>query len=530
MSQSLILLNGRVVTLEPEQPRAQAVVVRDGNIVYVGDDATARAYRQSDSEVIDLHGRLTLPAFADAHIHFTAYAQSLENVDLSGCRSLDEAVERVRARSAQTTPGVLIWGGGWNNAEWREPAFPDKRPLDAAAPANPVILTRKDGHSLWLNSLALQNAGITRDTAAPPGGQIDHDLEGEPSGILRENAIELLGGGIGVLAAEIRPEMLERAIRHAHAAGLTTIHNIEGANALRAFQSLHARGRLTLRVVHSIPDSRLAAACELGIQRGLGDDWLRLQAVKIFADGSLGSHTAEMREPFLDTPGNRGVAVTDAPAMSRLVKQAADAGLDVWIHAIGDAAITRVLDVFANMRRQGHREPIFRIEHVQHLHPSDVPRFCEWNVIASMQPIHQPGDMRVADAALGQERARWTYAFRTLADAGALLAFGSDCPVEPLDPLLGIHAAVTRQNAAREPDGGWHPEQRISVMEAVRAFTWGAARSVGDETRAGTLRVGKRGDLVVLSENILNIPPHAIRDTLPVMTISGGHIVFARAS
>ncbi|MBI4672340.1 MAG: amidohydrolase [Chloroflexi bacterium] len=525
MPRHLILLNGNVITLDPDMPRAAALVLRDDEIVYVGDDTTARSYRQHNSETLDLQGKLALPAFTDSHIHFTGLAQSLENIDFAGCGSLQDAVERVRARVAQTPAGQLLWGSGWNNAEWSDPAFPNKRALDAVAPRHPVILTRKDGHSVWLNSLALRQANITRDTLPPEGGVIDRDANGEPNGILRENAIELLGDGIGAFGGAIRADTPQRAIRHAHSRGLVTIHNIEGANSMRAFQDLRAQNKLTLRVVHSIPADQLASARQLGIQRGLGDEWFRVQAVKIFADGSLGSHTAELREPFLDTPDNCGVGVTDSETMLDWARDAADAKLDVWIHAIGDRAITRVLDVFATLRTEGFHDTRLRVEHVQHLHPSDVARFRELDVIASMQPLHQPSDMFVADALLGRERAAWTYAFKSLQDAGATLAFGSDCPVEKLDPLLGIHAAVTRQNTQGVPENGWYPEQKISVMEAVHAYTLGAAQSVGDDSRAGTLAVGKRGDVIVLNENIFEIPLRNIPQVSVSYTISGGAVV-----
>ncbi len=525
MSKTLILLNGNLITLNSAQPRASAIVLRGDEILYVGDDAGAQMFRERDSEIIDLENQLTLPAFTDAHLHFTGFAQTLENVNLVGCHSLEEAVERVRARVAQTPRDVLIWGGGWNNAEWSNTAFPNKRALDAVAPNNPVILTRKDGHSIWLNSRALENAKITRETIVPDGGVIDYGEDGEPSGILRENAMELLGGGVGAFAADIREETLLRAMQYAHATGITTVHSIEGANALRAFQKLRANNKLTLRVVHTIPAENIELAANIGIMRGFGDEWLKLQAIKIFADGSLGSHTAELREPFLDTPNNRGVATTTSEMMLQQARQACEAGLDVWIHAIGDYAITRVLDVFATLRREGYSEPSLRVEHVQHLHPSDVTRFRELNVIASMQPIHQPSDMFVAEALLGRERAAWTYAFKSLLDAGAILAFGSDAPVEKMDPLLGIHAAVTRQNAQGIPANGWYPEQKISVLDAVRAYTLGAASASGDEARAGSLAIGKRGDVIVLSEDIFEIPPREILNTRIVYTISGGKIV-----
>ncbi len=527
MTAHTLLLNGKVVTLDESRPHADALVVRGDEIVYVGDNDGARAYQQSDSAVLDLQGKLALPAFTDAHIHFTGFAQSLENVDLRGCHSLNEALARVRARVAQTAPGQLIWGGGWNNAEWDNPAFPDKRALDSVAPEHPVILTRKDGHSIWLNSRALQDAHLTRDTVAPDGGVIDRDADGEPNGILRENAIELLGGGIGAFGSAIRQDTLQRAIEYAHSRGVTAIHNIEDTNSMRAFQSLRAQNKLTLRVVHSIPIDKLPFAQALGVQRGLGDEWFRVQAVKIFTDGALGSHTAEMHEPYLDTPDQRGIAVTNSETMMDAARRAAHADMDIWIHAIGDRAITRVLDVYETLRAEGFTAPRFRIEHAQHLRPSDVTRFRALNVFASMQPIHQPSDMFVADAVLGPTRAAWTYAFRSLLDAGAALAFGSDAPVEKLDPLLGIHAAVTRQNAQGEPADGWYPAQKISVMDAVRAYTLGAAQAGGDEMRAGALAVGKRGDIVVLNQNIFELPAREIQHATVAYTLSGGQVVYS---
>ncbi len=529
MTAHTILLNGSIITLDASQPRANAIVMRGDEIIYLGDDDTARAFRQRDDTVIDLRGMLALPAFTDAHIHFTGFAQSLESIDLSGCRSQQEAAERVRAYAATIPHGQLLWGGGWNNDAWDNPAFPDKRALDDAAPHHPVILTRKDGHSVWVNSRALRDAKITRAARAPEGGIIDRDADGEPSGILRENAMELLGSGVGAFGRAIDANTLQRAIQHAHARGLTTIHNIEDANSMRAFQALRARDQLTMRVVHSIPAEKLSHALALGLARGLGDEWFRFQAIKMFADGSLGSHSAELREPFLDMPGNCGVMVTDSETMLETAREAARHNIDVWIHAIGDRAITRVLDVYAQLRAEGFGETRLRVEHVQHLHSSDVARFRALNVFASMQPLHLPGDMFVADALLGSERAAWTYAFHSLQDAGATLAFGSDCPVEKLDPLLGIHAAVTRQNAADEPAGGWYPAQKISVTDAVRAYTLGAAQSAGDEKRAGTLTVGKRGDVVVLRENIFEIPPREIARANVAYTFSGGQLVFSNA-
>ncbi len=527
MRDEVILLNGNVRTLDPRQPRARALVFRAGEILYVGDDAGARAFQTRGTQVIDARGRLVLPGFTDAHIHFCGFAQTLDRVNLEGCRSIEEAVARVAARVRTTRAGERITGFGWNHLDWTGPQFPNKRPLDAVAPDNPVFLTRKDGHSAWVNSAALRRAGIVRETSDPEGGKLERDTEGEPTGLVRENAMALFGKGIGQDDEEIPEASLMQAIALAHRAGLTAIHNVEGPNALRAWQSLHSHGKLKLRVVHAIPYTNLEHARALGLQRGLGDEWLRLQAVKMFADGSLGSQTAEMREPFVGSD-KRGMAVMDRATMLQLAREAVSAPLDVWIHAIGDAAITRVLDIYESLRGEGYADAILRIEHAQHLDPSDLPRFARLNVVASMQPIHQPSDMKMADELLGPARARYAYAFNSSRQAGVTLAFGSDCPVERFEPLRGIYAAVTRQNEAGEPREGWYPEQRLSVEVAVEGFTLGAARAAGDGEYAGTLSVGKRADAVILSQDIFEIPPREILQTEIDYTIVGGEVVCCR--
>jgi predicted amidohydrolase YtcJ len=528
MSQDLIIVNGDIRTQDPSRPRANAVACQAGEVVFVGDNEEALATRTTHTVVIDAIGRLVLPGFTDSHIHFTGFAQSLSRVGLEGCRSIEEAVSRVAARVSTAAVGETIYGWGWNHLDWNTAIFPDKRPLDEVAPSNPVILTRKDGHSAWVNSAALRKAGITRETPNPEGGFLERGVDGDPNGLVRENALELLGRGIGKSDEAVSEAELERAIAMAHRAGLTTIHNIEGANALRAWQLLHNHGKLKLRVVHSIPWESLENAVALDIERGFGDRWLRLQAVKLFADGSLGSQTAEMSEPYVG--GEKyGMVLTDPDTMLRMSRAAALGGFDVWIHAIGDSAISRTLDMYQVLRAEGLGTG-FRIEHVQHLNPRDLSRFARLNVIASMQPIHQPSDMRMADILLGEGRARWTYAFNSLRNAGATLAFGSDCPVERFDPVKGIHAAVARQNESGDPPGGWFPEERLSVQAAVEGFTRGAAIAAGDTLHSGSIAIGHQADAVILSRNIYEIPPDEIRLTEVDYTIVGGEVVCARGS
>jgi predicted amidohydrolase YtcJ len=418
--------------------------------------------------------------------------------------------ERVRAAK----PGEWIFGRGWNHLEWDKPEFPNSAPLDAIAPAHPVALTRKDGHSMWLNRVALERLYIARDTPNPDGGIIERDAQGEPTGLLREKAMALVSGNIGFEPNQVSEEELVTAIRNAHQAGLTGIHNIEGANALRAFQTLHAKNKLTLRVLHMIPSDNLDHAVGLGLQTGLGDGWLRIGGVKIFADGSLGSKTAWMLEPFADDPKNCGVPVTLPEKIESLARAAAQAGLMVVTHAIGDRANREVLNVYEKLRREKFTN-IFRIEHAQHLHPADIARFAALDVIACMQPIHATSDYQMADAFLGQ-RARYAYPFNSLLNAGATLKFGSDCPVETLDPLVGIHAAVTRERVSGDPRGGWYSEEKLTVEETVRAYTSPLAQNVN-------------ADCVVLSQDIFTIPPREILNTRVEQTIVDGEIVYAAA-
>ncbi len=521
----LLLTNANIYTLNPTRPRANAILFAHGRVAALDDDA--RAMRIARAETIDLRGQTVIPGLVDAHLHFTGYAIGLARVQLDGARSLEEAVARVAARAQSAQPGEWIFGMGWNQMDWAHPQFPTKAALDAVAPNNPVLLRRKDGHSVWVNRATLRTANITRATLDPPGGVIDRDNAGEPTGILRERAQDLLTGGIGFEADAVSENELLTAIRNAHQAGLTGVHSMEGAPALRALQDLRGKGKLNLRVTHMLPAANLEYAAAVGLQMGLGDEWLSIGGVKIFADGALGSQTALMLEPFEGSRDNRGVAVTLKEEIERLARRAAESKLMVCTHAIGDRAIRDVLDVYETLRGRGEGfTGVFRIEHVQHLHPADIPRFRALNVIASMQPIHATSDCFMADQLIGA-RGRWSYAWKSLLNAGATIALGSDCPVETLDPLAGIHAAATRERAHGEPRGGWYPEEKLSVAEAVRGYTVSAASAAGERAEEGMLAVGSRADCVVLSHNIFEIPPREILQTRVEQTIVGGVVVYS---
>lgn len=528
MKKGLILENGTIYTMNPQQPTAEAVVVRGTRIAHVGTTAEMRVWAGHGGwEVIDLAGRTVLPGLVDGHIHLSGYAIARARLDLSGVSSLEEALALVAAWAQKTPPGRWIEGRGWNHYNWGG-RWPTRQDLDAVAPDHPVCLRRQDGHSSWVNTAALRLVGISPETKAPLGGEIVVDEEGQPTGILKERAEELVLERIGKPDQAERLRLLEEAFREAHAHGLTGVHAPEEAEAFGDYQTLYARRELRLRVLAHLPQNRLDQAIELGIRSGFGDERLRVGALKIFADGSLGSKTASLLQDYEDEPGYRGLPTLQVRELDDLVLKASQAGIAVAVHAIGDRAVRLTLDTIARAQRKAGPPALpHRIEHAQLLHPQELGRFRELGVVASMQPIHATSDMPVARRLWG-ERCRYAYAWRSLLDHGAILTFGSDSPVEPLDPWAGIHAAVTRQRADGTPQGGWFPEERLTVEEAVRAYTWGNAFAAGETHLKGTLEEGKVADLIVIDRDIFQIPPAEILGTQVEMTILGGEIVYAK--
>jgi predicted amidohydrolase YtcJ len=533
MQADLVLYNGRIYTMDRASPEAQAVAITGNKIVAVGDDAQIKHLLTPGGEAIDLEGRTVLPGLTDSHIHFVGYALRLTRIDLAGVESKAETIARVAERAQTAEPGEWLLGGGWDRNLWEDPSFPTKEDLDSVAPHNPVALSSKDGHSLWANSLALARAGITAETHSPPGGEIERQPgTGEPTGILKENAEGLVKSIIEDPSLGTIESALKAAIANAQRAGLTGIHDCEGELAFAAFQELLGRGELGLRVLIHIPVRNLDDAIGLGLRTGFGGEKLRVGNVKIFADGALGSRTAAMLSPYEDEPLNSGIVVTSKEEMRELVRKASRAGISGAVHAIGDRANRDVLDILEESRQSGEGMGLrHRIEHVQLLHPTDIPRLAKLGVIASMQSIHATSDMEMVKRHWGEERGRGAYAWRSLLDAGTVLAFGSDCPVEPLDPLAGIHAAVTRRRADGTPGPeGWHPEERITVEDAVRAYTLGAAYASGEEGVRGSITPGKLADLVVLSQDIFAIPPMSILETEVEATILDGQFVYVNES
>jgi len=529
---SLILYNGQLFTQDPHFSQATAIALHAGRTLAVGGDAEVRALATPGDRQIDLGGRRVLPGLTDAHFHFYDWALARRGLELAGATSLADVRERVRRVVQTAVPNQWILGQGWNQDAWPVPRLPGRADLDDLAPDNPVILWRTDLHLAWVNSRALQAAGIAATTPDPVSGIIGRDEAGQPSGILRELAINLVRRVIPPPTADETDQAMRQAIVAAHRLGLTGVHDMrimggeDGPPAFRAWQRLRAEGTLSLRVWMMLPGERLDEAIALGLRTGFGDDTLRIGGIKLFADGATGPRTAWMLAPFQDA--GTGLPLTPMAEITRLVSRVHQAGISAAVHAIGDRAVRELLDVFSEVlpRQAGAARPLapHRIEHVQHSHPADLRRLAPLGLVASVQPIHTTDDMKMIEQACG-ERARWAYAFRDLLDAGTQLALGSDCPVASPNPFRGIHAAVTRQRPDGTPPGGWYPAQRLTVAEAVAGYTVGPARASGQVNQHGSLTPGKLADLVVLDRDIFAIPPEEIADTEVCLTVFNGQVV-----
>ncbi len=528
-----ILVGGKVWTGNPDQPEAQALAIADGKVAAVGSDAEVRRWAGPSTIVIALQGRRVVPGFNDAHVHFFDGGQGLASVQLRDASSPEIFRDRIGAYADTLDKGRWVLNGNWDHERWTPAELPTRQLIDAVTPDNPVFINRLDGHMALANTLALKLAGITRDTPDPPGGSIVRDASGEPTGVLKDAAMNAVYAVIPEADATEISDALHAAMRYANENGVTSVQDMSASPAiLRAYQQLLADGELTVRVYGAQPLSRWERLADAGIAADFGGDMLRIGVLKGFADGSLGSTTALFFEPYLDEPGTSGLPsdeMVDAEAMLADMLGADAAGLQLAIHAIGDKANAAILDMFAEVaRRNGPRDRRLRIEHAQHFRMSDIPRMHAQGVIASMQPYHAIDDGRWAEKRIGAERAKGTYAFRSLLDAGAVLAFGSDWYVAPMEPLMGIYGAVTRRTLDGAHPDGWVPEQKIGVADAVRAYTAGSAYAEGQEAVKGTLEPGKLADLVVLSQDIFAIDPTTIDKVRVDTTILGGRVVYQR--
>jgi predicted amidohydrolase YtcJ len=528
-----ILVGGKVWTGNPAQPEAEAIAILDGRIAAVGSDTEVRRWAGPATKVLELRGRRVVPGFNDAHVHFFDGGQGLASVQLRDASSPEVFRDRIGAYARTLDKGRWVLNGNWDHERWTPASLPTRQLIDAVTPDNPVFVNRLDGHMALANSLALELAGITRDTPDPPGGSIVRDANGEPTGMLKDAAMNAVYAVIPDASDAEIATALRAAMRYANENGVTSVQDMSASpDILRGYQQLLADGELTVRVYGAQPLSHWERLAAPGIKAGFGNDMLRIGRLKGFADGSLGSTTALFFEPYLDEPGTSGLPsdeMVDQAGMLEDMVGADAAGLQIAVHAIGDKANATILDMYAEVeRRNGPRDRRLRIEHAQHLRAADVQRFHTLHVIASMQPYHAIDDGRWAEKRIGAERAKGTYAFRSLLDAGAVLAFGSDWFVSPMEPLVGIYAAATRRTLDGAHPDGWVREQKISVAEAVRAYTFGSAYASGEEALKGTLEPGKLADLVVLSDDIFAINPVQIEHTHVDATILGGKVVFER--
>ncbi len=524
-----ILYNANIATLDPVQPRASAIAIRGDQILAVGSDEDILALAGRDDESVDMGGQTIWPGLVDAHLHLQHYALGLQMVDCE-TDTRQECLRRVAERAQQAEPGAWIRGHGWNQNNWPE-GFGSKEDLDRIAPNNPVYLTAKSLHASWANSKALEMAGIRAGTPDPKDGHLGRDASGQPDGILFELAMGLIDAALPEPTAEqVRLAILE-AQPILWKLGLTGVHDFDPVTCFAALQALQQEDRLRLRVLKGIPEPRFQEFAALGMRTGFGGAMLRLGSLKLFSDGALGPHTAAMLQPYENDPDSTGMLFLTSRDIFECGREAVTHGISLAVHAIGDRANREVLDAYQQLRKfeQENNLPRLRhrIEHVQVLHPADLQRLAQLDVIASVQPIHATSDMYMADQYWG-ERADLSYAYNTLRESGARLAFGSDAPVESPNPFWGLHAAVTRCRMNGEPQiEGWHPAQRVPLIDALQSFTTGPAYAAGLENRLGKLSAGYLADLIVLDSDPFAIDPHEICNLHPAGTMVAGDWVYS---
>jgi predicted amidohydrolase YtcJ len=529
----IILSNAVIATQNPRQPITQALAIGQGRILAAGTNGDILHLAGAGTQTIDLDGRLVVPGFIDTHIHFYEWALKRQGVRLDDLASLEELLERVRRETVDRPISQWIMGQGWNETDWREPRMPTRETLDRAVPDHPVLLWRCDLHLAAANSAALKLAGIDAGTPDPPEGRIERDAAGEPTGILRELAINLIRQAVAPPDAGQVTQAFAEATRALHRRGVTGIHDVrlmadkDGAAAFQTFQALDRDDRLALRTWVTLPGHHLEEIIGLGLRTGFGNNRLRVGHVKFFSDGGMGARTAWMIDPYLDA--QRGMPLMDMATLAHDINRADEAGLSVMVHAVGDRANRELITIFETLdsrrKRSGGSRPVIphRIEHVQMIRPEDADRLGALHLALCVTPANMVLDINLIDSAVG-EKGRWTYAFRRLMDTGAPVMFSSDCPVCDPDPLVGIHAAVTRQRADGTPQGGWHPQNRVTAAEAIQAYTATPA-AVHRAIDLGMIAPGKKADLAVLSENLLTSPPSRIPLIEVDMTLFDGKIV-----
>ena len=519
LNASLVLLNGKIYTFNREKPRAEAVAVLNEKIVYVGEDKEASKLVGPNTQVINLNGKTVIPGLTDCHVHMASFGRSLSTLNLRGLTSITQLKRLVKEKAESLPPNAWILGRGWDQEKFVEKRLPTRWDLDEAAPENPVVLFRVCGHICVANSRALELAGIDKATEPPPGGEIDKNVStGEPTGIVRENALELV---IKAFPKASEKEILNtcvEACREAVKAGLTCVHwIIESPMELHALQRLRKDGKLPLRAYVLVPAELMKHLKGLGLMQGFGDSMLRIGGVKIFVDGSLGARTAALKEPYNDAPETSGMLVSSQEKLEDQFLEAHSSGLQLAVHAIGDKAVDVALQAFEKaLRKVPKGDARHRIEHASVLNEKLIRRMKRLGIIASVQPHFIVSDFWVQQR-LGKDRARWVYPFKSLLKGGILICAGSDCPVEPIFPLLGVWAAVTKQS---------NPKEKLTVEEALRLYTLNAAYAAFEEALRGTIEEGKLADLTVLSDDPFEVNPERLREIKVLMTIVDGRVVY----
>lgn len=521
----LAIVSSRIYTGDPAQPWAEAVYARNGKIVAVGSNAEVRKGCPKTAEVFELPGRLVTPGIVDAHLHFVSFGFSLERVHLRDLTSIAACRERVKAAAVRTQPGRWIIGCGWNQHLWSDRREPCATDLDDIAPDHPVMLTRCCGHSVWLNALGMKTAGITREAADAPGARIERDARGNPTGICREYR-EIVEKIMPPPTTEQRKDAALRAQAEAFRSGVTGVHSCETLGEWDALAALEAEGKLKVRIHHTLPPDQVGTAEGRGIGVTKGSERLWFGQVKLYADGSLGSGTALLHAPYTDNPDTTGLVVLTVAEMQERIELAYRHGGGVAIHAIGDLATTNALSALEAARRTFPGPKRDRIEHVQLMHPPDFARFRAMDVVASCQPVHLHTDMLVAEKKWGTDRCRYGYAWKSMLREEIKLQFGSDAPVEHINPLLSFHAAMTRQRPDGQPEAGWFPAQKLSLEETLHAFTAVPAWVSRKEDRLGVLKPGMLADLAVFAEDLSTLPPEKLLAVKVELTVVGGEVVY----
>ena len=528
----LIITNAKIWTVDKALPTAQAVAILGDRIVAVGSNADTESWRGPNTRAIDAAGKLLLPGFNDAHVHFTSGGAQLDNVQLNDATSSQEFVLRIAQHTKSTPKGEWVLGGDWDETKWTPAQLPTKELIDPVTGDTPVFVSRYDGHMALANSAALRIAGVTAKTPDPPGGAVVRDAQGNPTGALKDAAMDYVFKVVPPPSHEQLLHAAKRALAHAASLGVTSVQHMNPEYAdIAVYSELLEKGELSARIYAApLITQGVDDQVKIGIRHAFGGSFLRMGAVKAYADGSLGSATAYFFQPFDDEPNNRGLLSDEMQPLSLMrdrMMKADTAGLQLCTHAIGDQAISIILDLYSEVTRaHAEADRRFRIEHAQHMAATDFDRFAQLHVIASVQPYHAIDDGRWAEKRIGHDRASRTYAFRTFLNHGVRLALGTDWDVAPLNPMLTIYAAVTRATLDGKNPGGWFPEQKLTVAEAVEAYTMGSAYAEFQEKQKGSITPGKLADMVLLSDDIFSIDPVKIREVKVLKTIVGGKLVW----